>query len=307
MQNQMIDADLPSDGLGRDGARALRLIERIESRYGLAPSRCCGAAHSVVASNDSLAAGHSPPKVEVLVNDALLAKIFQCERAEEDLRNSKKKLHDLLAHHRLIKEEERKRISREIHDTLGQNLLALRLDISTLHVRSSSRHPRLHKWVGSALDNLDGTIKSVRALIADLRPFQLDLGLEAAVEWELIKFTRTSGIACNLAKEGKMEADTMTDEQTLTLYRTLQECLSNVSRHSQATKVDVVIGMAPGEFWMSVSDNGIGFDPGAPRKAGSFGMLGIGERVSALDGEVSVSSAHSQGTTVTISVPIASR
>jgi signal transduction histidine kinase len=237
------------------------------------------------------------------VNQALVAKIFQCERAEQALRASEQKLHDLLAHQLNTREEERKRISREIHDSLAQNLLALRLDVSALHQQTADKQPRLHDWVGYALDNLDVTIRAVRQLITDLRPFQLELGLLPAVEWELNKFGRTSGILTSVAAGAELTELAMDDESVLTVYRALQECLTNVSRHSLASRAHVALTVSGNTLSMAVSDNGIGFDPAQPAKSSSFGLLGIRERLAPLGGKLAISSSKSQGTTVILTVP----
>lgn len=239
------------------------------------------------------------------VNQALVAKIFQCELAEQMLRESEHKLHQLLAHQLNVREEERKRISREIHDHLGQNLLALRLDVATLHRQTADRQKRLHDWVGAALDNLDGTIRTVRQIIADLRPFQLELGLPSAIEWELKKFERLSGIRCTLSGHERMAELSLSDERNLAVYRALQECLSNIYRHSLASRVTVALAVAGTALTMEIGDNGVGFDPAQAPKSSSFGLLDIGERLALVGGTLDVSSAKSHGTRVVMSVPIA--
>jgi signal transduction histidine kinase len=240
------------------------------------------------------------------VNEALVAKVFQCERAEQALRASEQKLHDLLAYQLNTREEERKRISREIHDSLGQNLLALRLDVSALHQQTADHQPHLHDWIGYALENLDITIHAVRQLITDLRPFQLELGLLAAVEWELKKFARTSGIRASVTAGAEVGELVMDDECVLTVYRALQECLANVHRHSLATRADVTlsVSVSGNTLSMTVSDDGIGFDPALPPKSSSFGLLGIRERLAPLGGDLAVSSSTSRGTTVTLTLPV---
>lgn len=238
------------------------------------------------------------------VNEALVARIFQCERAEQALRASEQKLHDLLSHQLNTREQERKRISREIHDSLAQNLLALRLDVSALHQHTADKQPRLHDWVGYALDNLDVTIRAVRQLINDLRPLQLELGLLAAVEWELKKFTRSSGILATIAASAELTELAMDDECVLAVYRALQEFLNNIYRHSLASRADVVLSISGNTLSMTVSDNGVGFDPALPPKSSSFGLLGIRERVATLGGALAISSSRSHGTTMILTVPI---
>ncbi|MET0859060.1 MAG: sensor histidine kinase [Telluria sp.] len=242
---------------------------------------------------------------QMFVNEALVAKVFRCEKAEAALRASEKKLNELLAHQSSKRDEERTRIARDIHDSLGQKLLALRIDISVLHTRTSARHPRLHSWVGTALDNLDSTIESARQILADMHPFQLELGLVAAVEWELNRFERRCGLHCNLSLDPRLGELMLQDEQTLALYRALQECLNNIVRHSLANRVNVLLEILDNTVLMNVRDNGIGFDVDEPRKKGSFGLLGIKERMAALGGHLIVASSRSHGTAVTLSVPFA--
>jgi len=274
-----------------------------------APAAPIGGAHAVPANQ----AGTDPDQQamdrlaleQMEVNQALVAKIFQCELAEQMLRESEQKLHQLLAHQLNVREEERKRISREIHDHLGQNLLALRLDVATLHRQTTARQKRLHDWVGAALDNLDATIRTVRQIIADLRPFQLELGLPSAIEWELKKFERLSGIRCTLSGHERIAELSLSDERNLAVYRALQECLSNIYRHSLASRVTVALEVAGNVLTMGISDNGVGFDPGQATKSSSFGLLDIRERLALVGGTLEVSSAKSHGTRVVMSIPTA--
>ncbi|QOY93825.1 hypothetical protein IM543_20165 [Massilia sp. UMI-21] len=242
---------------------------------------------------------------QMLVNQALVEKIFACERAEAALRESERKLHDLLAHQLAHREAERKRMSEEIHDAVGQNLLALRMDIVMLHQHTGQRFPRLHEWVGAALDNVDITLRTVKHLLGELRPAGLELGLAATLEMETRKFTRNSGIACQLELDsaiGKLELD---EEILLTLCRGVQECLNNVFRHSLASRVALRLHLERDMLAMSVRDNGIGFDTTAARRPSCYGLLGLEERLSAQGGELAIASERSRGTTVTMRVPAA--
>lgn len=241
---------------------------------------------------------------QMLVNQALVEKIFACERAEVALRASEQKLHDLLAHQMTTREDERKRISRELHDSLAQNLLALRMDIVMMHQHTTSRHYRLRDRMGAALDNVDVTLRSVKQLLGELRPSGLELGLTATVEMELRKFTRASGIAFDLdSKPGIDELD-IGEEALLTIYRVLQECLNNIFRHSLASRVNVRLATVDGMLVMDIVDNGIGFDPAAPRKPHCFGLLDLHERVSTHGGTLRVKGARGHGTEVLLTLPI---
>lgn len=237
------------------------------------------------------------------VNEALVQKIFQCERAEEALRVSESKLHALLAHQLGNREDERRRIALEIHDTLGQNLLALRLDVAALYAYTSTRQARLHGRVGAALHNLDNTISSVRQLIADLRPFQLELGLQAALEWEINKFQRDHGVVCKVAGLEALRDVAMDEVQLLTLYRVLQECLANIARHASATAVSIGTGVVKKILNITISDNGIGIDPANPPLP-AFGLMGMRERLCNAGGAFILASAVPHGTTVTITIPL---
>ena len=290
-----------NDADARGTARAVRLIRKIEERYGLASPGRPAAPHG----NDAL--DLSDPSVgaaQMLVNEALVAKIFQCEREELALRQSQQNLHDLLIHQLQLKEEERKRISLEIHDALGQNLLALRLDVATLSQVAGHGQPQLSDWVGGALSNIDSAILTVRTLIAALRPFEIELGLEAAIEYELSQFRRTSGIACHLAFDAELWQRHLTDQQILTIYRALQECLSNVSRHARASRVDVVVRAPGASLTMVVSDNGVGIQSGKQGKSG-YGLQAVRERLAAAGGKLLIKSVRSHGTSISITMPLA--
>ena len=244
---------------------------------------------------------------QMLVNQALVEKIFACERAEAALRASEQQLHDLLAHQLATREDERKRLSRELHDSLAQNLLALRIDIVMLHQHTTKRHYRLRDRISCALDNVDVTLRTVKGLLGELRPSSIDLGLQATVDMELRKFTRASGIACELTGSPGVDAAPLGEEELLTIYRVLQECLNNVFRHSLASRVNVRLDASADLLAMNIVDNGIGFDPAAPRKSSSFGLLDLHERVAAHGGQLIVKSAHAHGTEVTVNLPVGPR
>jgi signal transduction histidine kinase len=221
--------------------------------------------------------------------------------AEEALRQSQEELRQLASYQERIKEDERKRIAREIHDELGQNLLALRIDIAMLHARTGATHPKLNKKVHAVLDHIDSTMKAMRAIINNLRPTVLDLGLNAAIEWQVKEFQRRTSIACELQMpENELEMD---DNRATALFRILQESLNNVFRHARATKAMIEVYRKDERLFMKVADNGVGIFPGCRRKANSFGLVGIKERISTLGGELAIETAQDVGTTLTVSIP----
>jgi signal transduction histidine kinase len=230
-----------------------------------------------------------------------------------ELRDSQARLQ--LSHHRLrrlaahadhIKEEERKRIAREIHDDLGQNLLALRIEADILATRTEKTHPRLHARARATLHQIDNTIRSVRQIINDLRPNVLDLGLSAAVEWQIAQFRQRSGIACEFIENAV--ADHGVDDHCATaFFRVLQESLSNIHQHAGASMVRVELDQSHGMLRMTISDNGIGINTASRHKAGSFGLVGIEERISLLGGSCSINTLDHGGTIVSIAVPVGYR
>lgn len=216
-------------------------------------------------------------------------------------KRSEQALRELTAHRESIKEQERKRIAREVHDELGQTLLALRLDVASLHVRVSG-HARLGERVGLALSQIDVTIRAVRNIINDLRPPVLDLGLDAAIEWQVRQFQRRSGIHCHLAWNS---GATGLDERVATaLFRIVQEALANVLRHANASEVTITLGSNAGAVNMAIADNGRGADPEECRRAGSFGLAGISERVVALGGKFDIVSEPGMGLALFICLPL---
>jgi signal transduction histidine kinase len=222
--------------------------------------------------------------------------------SQAKLQLSHQKLRRLAAHADQIKEGERKRIAREIHDDLGQNLLALRIEADMLASRTRLSHSRLNARALSTLSHIDATIKSVRQIINDLRPNVLDLGLNAAVDWQVAEFQRRTGIVCELV-ENQHEIS-LNDNCATAFFRILQESLSNISRHASASRVRVELKLENNHLSMTVSDNGVGVLASGRNKVGSFGLVGIEERMSILGGKFSLISSPGAGTTVLVSVAV---
>ena len=241
-------------------------------------------------------------KVKVFVGLFHLQKRLSRQAAE--LHHSKLLLQQLACHQEIIKEEERKRIAREIHDELGQNLLALRIDACMLNARTGSRHPRLNEKTRMALDQIDSTIRSVRSIINDLRPPVLDLGLQAAIEWQVHEFQRRSGLDCALLARRSDFDDGLDERSATALFRILQESLTNVLRHAQASRVEVELDREASHFRMRIADDGVGMGPKRMRSPKTFGLQGIRERLRMLDGSLQIISAPHQGTELRITIPL---
>jgi PAS domain S-box-containing protein len=226
--------------------------------------------------------------------------ITQHKAAESALRASAVSMRELAEHQESVREEERKRIAREIHDELGQQLLALKIDVSILQGQLS-HVPQAAAQLDSMLRSMGTLMQSMRAIINDLRPAVLDLGLHAAVEWQTREFQRKTGIACTLLSDG--EDIVLSDACATALFRTLQESLTNVSRHAHASHVDVQLYATEESLLMRISDDGIG-QLGRQDKPEAFGLRGMRERIGSLGGKLTITAAPDQGVTVTAVIPL---
>lgn len=220
--------------------------------------------------------------------------------AERRLKESHAQLRKLASHGEMAREEERKRIAREIHDELGQQLTALRMGISLLRLQFGKDQPLLVERVQALMARVDETIQVVRNVATSLRPSALDMGLTSALEWLVSEFSRHTGVPCRLAApSARLELD---DERATAAFRVIQESLTNVTRHAQASRVDVRLERDHQHVLIEVCDDGKGFDPGQPPK-GTLGMLGMRERGHMLGGAVTIDSAPGRGTRVQLQIP----
>lgn len=204
-------------------------------------------------------------------------------------------------HQDSIREDERRRIALDIHDSLGQNLMVLRIDVSLLSEHADSVGVTKTE-IDAIVKQIDTTIKSVRAIINDLRPAVLSLGLHAAVEWQAKEFERHTGIACKLHIDHDEFA--MDERVSTALFRIVQESLTNIMRHAQANHVQIDMLKKDGQLVIQIADDGIGLSADYVRKANAFGLVGIEERITVLGGTLAIDSTPGQGTTLILSVPI---
>ncbi len=235
-----------------------------------------------------------------LLWDGVLFNITESKQKEDEIRRSRELLRQLSAHRDSAREEERKRIAREIHDELGQALTALKIDVDWLAERLADEG-KIGDRLKSMSNILLETVSSVRRIAEHLRPGMLDdLGLAAAIEWQVDQFMARSGIRCGLSmNKEEFELD---ERLAICIYRIIQEALTNVARHSGADSVEVRIKEEDEKITLEVSDNGVGFDTESKRH--SYGLLGIRERVEMIGGKVEVSSRKGRGTTLKAMVPI---
>lgn len=230
------------------------------------------------------------------------------KRAERELERSREELRALTARLHSVREEERARISREIHDELGQMLTALRMSQSLLiaGLRNGGEAPTREALAGQ-LESMQKVVAtalaSVRRIATELRPDVLDaLGLAAALEWHAAEFTRHTGILCAVSLPGA--TIDLAPERATALFRIFQETLTNVARHSGARAVHALLTSSAGIVELTVADDGRGMPPGAARGGvASLGLLGMRERAAMLGGETHIESSPGRGTTVRVRLP----
>lgn len=202
-----------------------------------------------------------------------------------------------------IREEEKTRVARELHDELAQSLTALKMDANWVRDHAASEPESAAAKLTEMLAMLDGAIAATRRIAADLRPLLLDdLGLAPAVEWLAGNFTARHAVPCRVSLGEELEFQ---EPYATAVFRIVQESLANVAKHAAATQVHVNIEMAAGYIQLAVQDNGRGFDTAAPRRRESLGLLGLQERAHLLNGSVTIQSAPGQGTRVEVLMPIA--
>jgi signal transduction histidine kinase len=225
------------------------------------------------------------------------------ESLEQRVADRTMELRALSARLQSVREEERSRIAREIHDELGQSLTALKMELSWLAKQLPASQPGLRQKARQMNKAIDSTIGSVRKIATELRPSVLDhLGLFDALEWLLGDFQEKTEIECSSQMEvAGVEVDAASSTE---LFRVVQEALTNVARHAQATKVHLSVGARGGGLRLELRDNGRGFDACKAGSRGSMGFVGMRERVNGLGGTVEVRAAPGQGTTVTVFVPL---
>ena len=225
-------------------------------------------------------------------------------RAAEEVARSREELRILAAHLETVREDERTRIARELHDELGQVLTGLKLDLAWLEHRLT-RNSELEKRTHDMVRRLDGVMFSVRRIITELRPSVLDeLGLADAIEWQAQDFATRTGLQIEL--DINAEATNVPDPIASTVFRTLQEALTNVSRHASATHVAVEFFNDVGTLTLRVTDDGRGIAPNHQRGRRSLGLLGLRERAIACGGKVDIVGEEGRGTTVWLRIPLVS-
>ena len=225
------------------------------------------------------------------------------ERTRRELAQAREDLRELSVASRTAREQENSRISRELHDELGQNLTSLKMDLAWLEANSPRGDGKFMKTLAGMRSVLDSTVAATRRISADLRPLMLDdLGLMAALEWLAEETTRRHGFAVELAVDPASE--NLAEPLASQVYRIVQEGLTNAGRHAAAQHVRVALRTIGPEVHLDVCDDGRGLTADDLQKKGSFGLVGIRERVYILAGSVEIRGDAGHGTVIHVRLPI---
>jgi len=233
--------------------------------------------------------------------EGIMTNITQSKNEQHGIEQSRRSLAELSAHMDQIKEHERGRIAREIHDDLGGNLTAIKIGLSSIINRLSTGQKVTVEQAQGLESIVDNTFDAIHRISSDLRPNILDLGIVAALEWQATEFEKQLGIKCHFSY-WRTEIP-MTTDQSITLFRICQESMSNIAKHAKATSVHIDLSATHNEIVMAISDNGVGIKPSDTLKANSFGLRGMQERVIALRGSFDITESGESGTIITIKLP----
>jgi PAS domain S-box-containing protein len=231
--------------------------------------------------------------------------VTELKRTEEKLKATSEQLRALSERLRKAKEEEGIRIARELHDELGSTLTSLKwglLGIDKTKSKTGKAASNAREKIAEMVGLVDSTINTVRRISSELRPGVVDdLGLVSAIEWHAQQFQDNTGIVCRF--ESNVEDVDLNREQATTIFRIFQEAMTNILRHAQATKVNILIEEEEGEFVLEIKDNGRGITEGEKLGTRSLGLLGMRERAYAVGGTVEISGTAGKGTVLIVRLP----
>ena len=237
----------------------------------------------------------------------IMINITQSKKEKFEMEQSRRNLAELTAHINSIREDERKKVAREIHDDLGGNLTAIKMGLATAIDRLKAESSDLVGPMQHLLTVVDGTFDTVHKISGNLRPNILDLGIVDALEWQAKEFQKQLGIT-TLFKTNRSDI-ALSSNQSMALFRICQEAMSNIAKYAKATEVIVDISVVGNDAVMMICDNGVGINANDQLKANSFGLRGMQERMAAIHGQFSITalnknSSTAKGTVITVKVPI---
>ncbi|AJP54687.1 MULTISPECIES: PAS domain-containing sensor histidine kinase [Pseudomonas] len=227
--------------------------------------------------------------------------VTELRRTLAALLQSEAQLRELSAHLETVREEEKARIAREVHDELGQMLTVLKLETSMCELAYAQLDPGLHERLNSMKRLIAQLFQLVRDVATALRPPILDAGIASAIEWQARRFEARTQIPCLVQVPDNLP--TLIDAKAIGLFRILQEALTNVMRHAQAHTVELTLALEGTDLRLTISDDGVGFVQAQGRPV-SFGLVGMRERVLIMGGQLSLDSELGEGTTLSVTVPL---
>lgn len=234
----------------------------------------------------------------------VITDITERKHSELQLIESEKRLRELSSHMVQIEENQRAMIAREIHDEIGSSLTAIKIDLAWLKDalgEQLAQRPELQIKLQDLEKLTDTTAAVSRRLIKALRPSILDHGIVPAIQWQLLEFERRFRVRCHF--EPPKDEPRLTEEQSVAVFRILQEALNNVAKHSGATQVEVTLFKRIRELTIEIRDNGRGLAAGKAERPGSFGVIGMRERITSLGGWLEIGGAQGEGVSVMIGIP----
>ena len=227
--------------------------------------------------------------------------VTERKRVERELRDSKDLLRDLAAGIQSAREDERTFLARELHDQLGQELTAIRMAFEWLRAHFEGDPADVTRRIGSSIEIVDRTLRTVQTLATQLRPGILDYGIHAAVEWQAREFQERTGILCKLEV---LEEVPLAPNRAATVFRIVQETLTNIARHSGADLVNISLFTDGSDLVLEIRDNGRGIQPEEIARRSSLGLVGMKERATLAGGTITFQGVPGAGTTVSARIPI---
>jgi two-component system, NarL family, sensor histidine kinase UhpB len=233
----------------------------------------------------------------------IITNITQSKKEKQEIEVSRRRLAELTAYMEQIKEKERVRIAREIHDDLGSNLTAIKIGLDSILKKLKSGHKVLAERIKDLETIVDTAFEAAHRISSDLRPNVLELGIVAALQWQTNKFKDQTSIPCTF-NVNQPEINISTDQE-IALFRICQEAMSNIAKHARANQVEIMLSVDNGQVSLHINDDGVGIKPGDELKNNSFGLRGMQERVVALGGSFSIRRGDLKGTQLLVKLPLA--
>lgn len=240
---------------------------------------------------------------KIIYLQSIIYDITQRKNVEKQLKNSQEEMRNLALYFESLREEEKKKLAFEIHDELGHVLTAMKLELSWLIKKKHLREEVLHERLRKTIDLIETTLRKVRSISSQLRPSVLDhFGIVAAIEWQALEFQKLTSIRCRLFLTKKEIS--LNEQKAIAIFRIFQEILTNVARHSNATRVDIHLKIDGNNLILTVADNGKGIRTEDINSKRSLGIVGMKERANAINGKLSIHGIANIGTTVTLIVSL---